>query len=402
MQTGHLRHALNFDRPVRISRFSSTALAQSENIPLGSDSSTAGAEWFRSTNQEPEIGESQGKPNDSSTVIKGLQDSAPKMTIADLTRALGVTGVHKSGRLRARTARIMMHEIRRRFNEQLFEYRAITSGRHRQTSSRANFQSTRIKPERGNTNQGESVTRHIPLKDKGDSRKKKTHTKGSSDNAKKKLIASRKGKTAESKEASNPKTKKTQVPPIRRLSIESKPIPEALSKSLRMLSFKVSRLADEAGALIVAIRSRQPRTAQKPQARSSTRSPRFLHRQHTARPRLLTERPRVRRVQAQSRPRVNIKSHPSFSLGTIRFPDGSRAKLKRRTSPQYPLSSLSSRSMGRGSVLRRVPVDATVAVQRKREARRLRGKREREARKLAETVESWLGGGGAGGMGGIM
>ncbi|USP78225.1 uncharacterized protein yc1106_05499 [Curvularia clavata] len=293
----------------------------SRSVRIDSDSSTTDVERPKSTSQQPESGKLQGKPRDFSTEIEGLQKSAPKLTLPDLIRVLGVTGVPKSGRLRARTARIIMYEIRRRFNEQLFEYRAITSGRHRQSSRRANLQSVQVKPELGSTNQGESSTRRIPRQEKGSSRKKQKDTSDDSDDAKRRKDSAHDHR--QNKRVSSPKKKRTQAPPIRKLSINPKPKPKALRTTLHMLSFKVSRLADEAGAIIAAIRSRQPRTAQQSRARLPTRTRRSLEGQRISQSRLSVLKkntphragthlrqhpkkqypPRVRRVQARLRPR---------------------------------------------------------------------------------------------------
>lgn len=435
MQIGRFQRLLTANGLVPTCRFSTIAVVQGlrpETAALDSKSLTADVKFSQTANPKPQLGESQGKPNDSSTGTKGPQSSVPKMALPELIRALSITGVHISGRLRARTARIIMHELKRRFTEQLFEYRNITSGRYKQRSNRANSQSIQVKPGLKNTTKGESVIRRVPLKKKGDSRKEQRDTRNDKDIAKKREDSTH--SRTQKKRAVSPEKKKTQAPPIRKLSINPNRTPETLNKTLRILTLEVSRLADEAGPVIAAIRSRQPHTIPQLQARSPSRPQRFLNRQRAfhirlsapRRPRKETSlhasprprrrgnlkkqqhRPTVRRVRArlrvrrvQARPPVAIKLYPSFTLGTIRFPDSSRAKLKRRPPPRHLLRSSSSqrRSVGRSSVTRRVPVDTTVSVQRKREAARLRRQREREARKLAETVESWLGGNGAGGRG---
>lgn len=106
---------------------------------------------------------------------------------------------------------------------------------------------------------------------------------------------------------------------------------------------------------------------------------------------------------------MQMKFHTAFPVGTIRFSDGRRAKLKRgvrstRSASLSPYSYRYSRGWRRGSVLRRVRVEqrGTEAARRRAEMARVWRLRRREAERLEATVESWLNAGtGAGAGGGI-
>lgn len=372
-------------------KFSSSALnsdRQSENAAVELEVSTADIKPSRSVNQKPKLERSRRKGSGSSPSTKSHPHSSPSLTISELVHALGIAGVSTFGRLSFRTAKRILYELRRRFERQELEYQAVMSSCCRQSSLRGRDIGRISKV-------GNSKTRNSTGKATAHTRKQKG-------------------------EKPSFKAKKLKAPLIRKLTIPTEHNPEALSKTFRILSFQTARLAEEAGIILTSIQPRRLRPQiKRRRSLSRTRHTRRFHaprrrkfgtkiRYHKSnvgadptirkRPykrglalkkgeptiRKRTSRPRVRRVTIP----ITIKRHESFFTGTIRYADGARAKFKRR----FPSRSRSEAAWGRtrGAVLRRVPVEwrATGAA--------VAAKQREEARRLAATVEGWLGGGGEG------
>ncbi|XP_014562425.1 hypothetical protein COCVIDRAFT_32890 [Bipolaris victoriae FI3] len=357
---------------------------KSENAAVDLEVSTGSTKSSHSVHQRPGLEESRRKASGSSPSANTHPYSSPSFTISELVHALGIAGVSTFGRLRFRTAKRILYELRRRFERQKLEYQAVMSVCRKQGSWRAHESGRISKVVTGKKNFTGKATTHI-RKQKGEKPKSKA--------------------------------KKSKEPLIRKLTISTERDPEALSKTSRILAFQTACLAEEAGAILTSIQPRRLRTQTKPRrSLSRARRARRLHfprhrkfgtkiRYHksnvgadpTARKplskrkpspkqrkptiRKRTSRPRVRHVRIP----ILIKRHASFFTGTIRYPDGARAKFKRSSLSR--LRGEAARGRTRGAVLRRVPVEwrataAAVAVKRREEARR-----------LAATVEGWLGGG---------
>jgi hypothetical protein len=415
--------------------FSSTGLVQdprSEDAAVCPKNSIVDTERSQSIHQRPNLEESQRKASSLPTSTKLRPHPPPNLTIPELVHALGITGVHTFGRLSFRTAKRILYGLKKKFDEQRNQYLAVMS-----VCRRRAFRNTQVIAGPPGTMKGKSLIRRVSVEERGEHWREQSEITN-----KRKITISKehtsiaKGNTNENKQnkvKTSSKRQNAKASPIRKLAITTEHNPEALSKTFRILAFQVSRLIEEAGAAIVSTRLRRLSTELLPrQPRSRSSLPRRVLSSHHRRARRLRAssrrsliikkipyhstiagsgdehtapsqrgpqtqklpvRPRVRRIRNP----VRIKLHPTFVSGTIRYPNGARAKLKQRSRRHSTRSSPLARREGVRMVPRRVPVDwrptdAALAVQRREEARRLRRQRKVEARRLASTVESWLGG----------
>ncbi|KAI4952639.1 hypothetical protein J4E91_003111 [Alternaria rosae] len=347
----------------------------------------------------------------NAVALKEPSRPPPRLTVAELVRKLKIEGQSTSGRLRVRTANAILRRFEKFFDQHKTKHTAVMSEiRQRHCLLMAvrfrtlMVDATDLMEEADSILDGvnRKLVRRVPAKEREKSkteRLERNAEKREKKRAQKAEKAAQEEKRARRKVMTNAVLPTATGAPIRKFASYGMSTAAEINKRLQPAVSEVSRLTEEARAIMAAIQHTKPHIRRMPVSKLATAQAfnqtlgyavqEILRLTEEARTIMITIRQRKRQYrrqrtqQTRRRRRIRRVSPP---VHIVRYPSRSWM-VRKKTVPALPKGK---RSEGIRTVMQRQP-GFRAATQRQSVIQERKQKRD----ELAATVASWLGGGGS-------